>query len=361
MAERWVLFVTPAANGRGSAVGWSATLWDTATPGWSAVALPAAESDEELGPWGEAVRDAVEGESVVVALGRGCCMSSSVSAADLPRRGRRQLLMYRMEDRLPLPIESATIGFVDPAAGRQTLGVAIETALLSGMFGVLREAGVGVAAVTPWALLIADAIGAADRKMDADVLAVASSLDGGDDRSIDWLTLDAEGRPVEWITTSGSPTPPEREAARGTAATSRFATLLERRREALGRPVRVVAVGDAGPLALPADCSVARVEQPIRDLMRPALSASVRGKGVAAVRLDRHAEGWGFGGGVGAGRRGAGAWVSSPAVGVALAAVLLLVSGGLWLRAQRYDAVAERARAAQVEAYRSVVGDAGPV
>jgi hypothetical protein len=52
------------------------------------------------------------GEAVLLALGSGQCLSATVPTAGLPRRGRHQAALYRLEERLPLAAEDLSADFL---------------------------------------------------------------------------------------------------------------------------------------------------------------------------------------------------------------------------------------------------------
>lgn len=101
------------------------------------------------------------GGRLYVALETAWCLSVSVSTTDLPRRDRRQLLDYRLEDRVPYAVEDLTVDYVNPGSasdGDLTLGVAVESQRLEGLLTALDEAGVELAAVSPATLLAGQAL-----------------------------------------------------------------------------------------------------------------------------------------------------------------------------------------------------------
>ncbi len=105
--------------------------------------------------------NALGGGPLHVALETAWCLSVSVSTADLPRRDRRQLLDYRLEDRVPYAVEDLAVDYANLGSASDvdvTLGVAVETQRLEGLLTALDDAGVELAAVSPATLLAGQAL-----------------------------------------------------------------------------------------------------------------------------------------------------------------------------------------------------------
>ena len=102
------------------------------------------------------------GGPLYVALDTAWCLSVSVSTADLPRRDRRRLLDYRLEERVPYAMEDLAVDYAAPGGGSGdgdlTLGVVVETRRLEGLLAALDRAGIALAAVSPATLLAAQAL-----------------------------------------------------------------------------------------------------------------------------------------------------------------------------------------------------------
>ncbi|MEM8736901.1 MAG: hypothetical protein AAGG38_00255 [Planctomycetota bacterium] len=371
MSERWLLRVTASHDESSAGPRWSASLWDTATPQWREHMLPPTADEAGLSPWAAAVRAAVaDGAGVVVGPTHELCLAATVETAGLPKRGRRDLLRYRMEDRLPVPAEALAMDFVCTSAESATLGVAIEYGVLDDLFVALRDAGVTVLAVTPIALLIAQALQKLWGDTPPDVLCTpAENADGC--AGVDWLTLDTDGLPIGWITTEAVPAARPGNPPAGVSGTetlpARGAMLLERLGQERDRPLRLLILGEATRLNAPGAHRVDRPPENPRDMVSQAMQRIGRSKGFGgpggaggteSAILDLARGGWGPRGASG-GVKDAPAWLRP--WGYGLAAVLLLVTVGLLLRAGRYDAAAAEAHARQEAAYLAVAGQAGPV
>ncbi|MEM8783168.1 MAG: hypothetical protein AAGE65_09990 [Planctomycetota bacterium] len=355
MPDAWLLQVAPAPRPDGQpGLRWSAELWRFDDDGGSPRPLPTTEADDDLLPWARAVRDTIgPGVGVWVGFNRAWCLPASVSTQGLPRRGRTDLLRFRMEDKLPLPLESLTLGFAHTASHESTLGVALETDVFRGLFDALQEAGVDVIAAVPLALLAASAALNDDTAPMPDVLGL-SGLESTDDPQIDWLTLDADGQPMDWISTPTRPTDPSgrRDA--------RLAILLEPLRARLGRSPRLRVLGDVSAVMVEhePDIEVERPPERSRDALGRAIGQTTRARGAPPAWLDLKPNDAKPRTGLG-GTRSAPPWVR--AAGFAAAIALGVLALGLFLRAERYEAAAADARTQQEAAYRQVVGDAGAV
>lgn len=137
------------------------------------------------------------GRSVVLAPTGRQVYPAAISAENLPRRQRRQGMLYRLEEHLPIDAEAFTADLL-PVRGDTTLGVAIATAPTAELLDALARVGVEVMAIVPAGLLAAWQWIQADRDRA---------------RQTDWLLLDAPGlgddveilrlaagRPAMWYT-----------------------------------------------------------------------------------------------------------------------------------------------------------------
>ena len=89
--------------------------------------------------------------AVVVAVPSPWCLCAEVSREGLPGRGMKQTLMFRLEEKLPLPAEEMVGGFV--ISEDRALGVAIASQRVSPVVRALQDHGVQVQCVCPASLL----------------------------------------------------------------------------------------------------------------------------------------------------------------------------------------------------------------
>ncbi len=89
-----------------------------------------------------------------VCLGLGSCYIQAVEidCDDLPRRQRTEMMLYRMEEQLPLPAEELTAVYL-PSLGGRCLGLAVETKQIREIIEGLQSVGISLGAVCPSALL----------------------------------------------------------------------------------------------------------------------------------------------------------------------------------------------------------------
>lgn len=92
------------------------------------------------------------GQSVMLAIPSRWCLAALIDTAGLPRKARRQAMIYRLEEKLPLAAESFTADFIEHDNDR-ALGVAVDTQRLHPFIDALEERGIAVEAVCPDALL----------------------------------------------------------------------------------------------------------------------------------------------------------------------------------------------------------------
>lgn len=131
--------------------------------GWSVVsraassAFAAADRHEaDPAAVGPAIAEEIAGlhgqaRSLVLALDTNLCLCGSLVVDDLPRRDRRQAMLYRLEESLPLAAEEISAGFTP--GGRKVVGVAVRAAWLEPLVRSLQEAGLTIAAISPAALM----------------------------------------------------------------------------------------------------------------------------------------------------------------------------------------------------------------
>lgn len=135
------------------------------------------------------------GGGVCLGLPSSLVLAAQIDCPSLPRRERASAMLYRLEEQLPLDIESLTADFLPPVGGR-ALGVAVRTDRVRELTGPLAEAGVDTAAICPTALLAVWQVCQAGAPCDY-VLIVSSG------RS-DIFRL-YEKRPVAWYTVADDP------------------------------------------------------------------------------------------------------------------------------------------------------------
>src|SRR4051794_37361743 len=88
---------------------------------------------------------------VLLALPSERCLCASVRVDDLPARDRRLAMLYRLEEKLPLPAEDVVADFIP--AGSSALGVCVETAYARPLVEALESHGIAVDAICPASLL----------------------------------------------------------------------------------------------------------------------------------------------------------------------------------------------------------------
>ena len=94
----------------------------------------------------------VDARTVLIALPSADCLTTSIDTHGLPHRHRREAMLYRMEEGLPLPVEEVTADFV--THNGRALGVCTQTVFVTGLIGAFEQAGCRVAAVVPAAMLV---------------------------------------------------------------------------------------------------------------------------------------------------------------------------------------------------------------
>jgi type II secretion system protein L len=275
--------------------------------------------------------------------GGGVCLGVSsaetfvapIDCSNVPRNSteKRQTLMFRLEEHLPIDAEEMTADFL-PAAGGTALGVAVESAALARLVAQLSEAGVETAAICPTPLLALWESLREGQNTDAEYFLLAAAT------HVDVIRV-AEGRPRAWHTT-----PPDvDEVVRAIKA------------EMLGHPglspnpaTAVIGTLPAGPMT--DVCSAAGLacrimeHQSIADLAARAAVHLLEGEDAGWIDLRRdtlgHENPWGR--------------LALPlkvAVIVAIVA-LVAVSAAAHLRAYRYDAVVDQALSEEAALHQKV-------
>jgi len=80
--------------------------------------------------------------------------SALIECDNLPRKGRRSAMEYRLEEQLPLDAEALTADFL-PSSGAKCLGLAVQSAKVRALLDPLTQAGIAVGAIVPTAVLAA--------------------------------------------------------------------------------------------------------------------------------------------------------------------------------------------------------------
>jgi type II secretory pathway component PulL len=128
-------------------------------------------------------------EAVCLGLPSSMALAVPFDSSGLPRRDRRQALLYRLEEHVPAEAERLTADFIEGPGGR-CLGVAVQTDRIRSVVDSLREESIPVQAICPTALL---ALWSLLKQVDSDADLVTLSLDG------EWeLVCLQGGRPAQW-------------------------------------------------------------------------------------------------------------------------------------------------------------------
>lgn len=129
------------------------------------------------------------GEGVLLALPSAWCLCASIATAGLPRRNRRQAMLFRLEEKLPLAAEDFVADFlIHPS---DALGVAVPLARVAPIVADLESAGVAVEALCPAALVALARLLAGHAGPPPDAVLWA------DEHAADLFFL-FEGRPAAW-------------------------------------------------------------------------------------------------------------------------------------------------------------------
>ena len=133
------------------------------------------------------------GASICLGVPSDQVMPAPVATDGLPRKGRRALLVYRMEEHLPMDAEELSVDFL-PAVGGRALGVAVETAPLRDLVNRLEASGVEVESIVPTSLLVLwQLVTQSKEQADFFILGSAGRVD---------IFRMTDGRPVSWHVTS---------------------------------------------------------------------------------------------------------------------------------------------------------------
>jgi hypothetical protein len=152
------------------------------------------------------------GDSVLLAVPASWCLCATIKVGGLPARARRQAMLYRMEEKLPLPAEDVVADFIagaDGAGAGDALGVCVQTRRLAPVVDALEAAGVDVQSISPASLLAVQGwLGAvADEEQTRHVKSPPADLVlwPGDDVGTLELFAVADGRPTAWYVLPDDP------------------------------------------------------------------------------------------------------------------------------------------------------------
>ena len=102
------------------------------------------------------------GGPLVLALPSSWCLAATIDLSGLPHQDRKAVV-YRLEDALPLAAEDVAADVVTSHDVRRALGVCVRVDRLRHTLDVLDAAGVNVQTITPLAMLVAQAVSAANK------------------------------------------------------------------------------------------------------------------------------------------------------------------------------------------------------
>ncbi len=129
-------------------------------------------------------------KGVCLGLPSAMVLSASIQCGDLPRKGRFEAMLYRLEEQLPVNVENITAAF-GPEVNGKTIGFAVVTSEVEAIIGQLSEAGIEVAAICPTALLALRAgIDAKEHPADFGIVIEPDAADV--------FTIDTQGYPTSW-------------------------------------------------------------------------------------------------------------------------------------------------------------------
>jgi len=93
-----------------------------------------------------------DGREVCLGLPTRMVLAAGLRCDDLPRRGRDEAMLYRLEEQLPLEAESLTAAFLPAEAGR-TPGLAVRTEVVGRIIEKLSDVGILVGPICATSLL----------------------------------------------------------------------------------------------------------------------------------------------------------------------------------------------------------------
>jgi type II secretory pathway component PulL len=128
------------------------------------------------------------GEPVMLALPAQGCLCASISTDDLPRQHRRDAMLYRLEDQLPLAAEDIVSDFV-PTHPR-SLAVCVQYKPIEDLVEYLQARGIEIQCICPTGILAGQYLGSlAPYGTAAGLWANEHALE---------LLLETDGKPNEW-------------------------------------------------------------------------------------------------------------------------------------------------------------------
>ncbi len=129
------------------------------------------------------------GEGVVLALPSRWCMWARIATDGLPARNRRQAIVYRLEEQIPLSAEEVAADFL--LAGGMASAVCASIRLINPLVEALQNAGIAVEAICPAALLALQQRAGSGEPFDA------GAYLWGDGGELDLFFVEG-AMPVEW-------------------------------------------------------------------------------------------------------------------------------------------------------------------
>ena len=126
------------------------------------------------------------GEPVALALESAACVCAGIDTTDLPRRGAKQAMAYRFEEKLPLAAEQVVADFI--VADDRAMGVCVVSEKWQGVIEALKAAEIAVELIAPAAMLALQGM-SIEAEHDAVLLA--------EGRRIDLFVMQG-GRPLGW-------------------------------------------------------------------------------------------------------------------------------------------------------------------
>lgn len=262
------------------------------------------------------------GQSVCLGLPSRMIFAAQIETDNLPRKQRRQAMLYRLEEQLPMDVEALVVDFLPPVSGR-ALGVAANTQDVKTLLDRLAESGIEVSAIGSTALMALWS--ACQSREDSDYVVIAGG--GG---HYDLFRMQ-QRMVVSWLTA---------DSAEDLGRSIRADQLS---RPVASKPATVRVVGEA-PEILPL------LQEDLGLRLLPAGGSALAEAGKAAARmLAGQDAGW-----IDL-RQGQLArqatLLSGPARTTAVLAVCLLaaLTGAFYYRGMQYEAAARRAFGGQVD------------
>jgi hypothetical protein len=129
------------------------------------------------------------GGEACLGLDSSMVLTAPIDGQNVPRKGRRKALLYRLEACLPIEAERLTADYL-PAVGGQALAVAVETAKIQPIIDQLSQAGAEIASIVPTSLLVlGESMRGGKSPCDYAIVACEAAMD---------LFRLADGVPVAW-------------------------------------------------------------------------------------------------------------------------------------------------------------------